>query len=170
METPEILSGDIAQCTKTGAKMIVNEVKRRFDGTPSLSCTPLPSGHNIKHAWWNEGEYQIIEKGAAHHYYQEGVVAQLEKDAERDNWKSIEWVLENFDTMEINSINAETALSRYGYMPDQTGLMSRGEIGIMAMGVIQAWHQFGEITMGRLRAEKTARHYKQQQQQDKRKL
>ena len=137
---PPILIGDLIRSTgiiggghveeeKKGALMIVNEVSS--NGT--LSTRSLPGQPSVKCAWWYPIEWELVEKGPAHKYWNKGIDRELEKIEQGKREETIEWVVENWRTLTMNSRIVHTILKHMNAVPDTRNLAMKGEIGIIAM-------------------------------------
>ncbi len=139
-EMPEVLPGDLIECLKTGGKGIIREGRNRHEShSRAWSITPLP-GTNIKSAWWDRSEFKVLEKGPAHKYWAEALLVQKAKDEQRTLRKDIDWVIANWETVSGPQLDLDvvhTILLAAELMPNQSGLLLRGEIGIAALQLFE---------------------------------
>ena len=135
-EKQEVLPGDLIECLETGGKGIICETSKRHESHPvAWSITPLP-GARIKHAWWKREEFKVIEQGPAHKYWAEALLVQKEQDEQRVLRHDIDWVLANWEAVQGSALDLDavrTVLREAGMLPNQSGLLLRGEIGIAAL-------------------------------------
>jgi hypothetical protein len=144
-EKPEVLPGDLIECLETGGRGIISEFGSSHESHPiSWAIVPLP-GARIKCAWWRREEFKVLEKGPAHAYWAEALLVQKAQDEERARRRDIDWVIANWDTvvgplMDLDIVR--TILCAADLLPDQLGLLSKGEIGIAALQLFEIYQTY----------------------------
>lgn len=148
-ETPEILPGDLIECLKTGGKGIIRECGDPMDTRWAIALLP---GARIKSAWWSRDEFKVLQKGPAHPFWAEAMQAQKQQDEECDRERDPDWVIANWKEIRVNpSLTAVTTILQVaGCLPDHTGYLMRGEIGLEALAKFEHYARlapFVELAM-----------------------
>lgn len=143
-EMPEVLPGDLIECLETGRRGIIRETSSRHESHPvAWSITPLP-GARIRVAWWKRSEFKVLEQGPAHKYWAEALLVQKEQDELRARRRDIDWVIANFEAnpkaLDLDVVH--TILLEAEILPNQTGLLSKGEIGIAALQLFEIYQTY----------------------------
>ena len=137
---PDVLPGDIVKCRETGALLVIQEYSIT-QGRLNYTADTLPGYPHQKHAWWDETEFEMVEKGLTHKYYREGLDRERVLQEERDNSCAFWWVSENYHRLKeekkLNNHHITTLLDTLYGPRDYTGYMMRGEIGLATLEDMQ---------------------------------
>ena len=100
-------------------------------------------------AWWGRSDFKVLEKGPAHKYWAGALLVQKARDEERARRSDIDWVISNWETVEPSLMlaSATAILREAGLLPNQVGLLSRGEIGVAALQLVEIYQTYrGDIS------------------------